>query len=228
MRIHVEQRFDLEEAAEGFLVRDGQIWTVGGPRQELIRYASVADAHLSEVGERRRMPKSTGGLAWDGARYLVADAATRRITGVDSSTGYSELLIDPMDLDFGSFSRVLRTEGARIGDIAWDGDSLWVTCIAGYSSSIYRVDLSTKVVLSHRWAPGPRPVGIDLEPVVRNLHVVEGRSRELRRLDEAEQWTGAELPGEIEEPKGLSFETPSRIWVGDAVTGAVYGLALES
>lgn len=227
MKIGIEHRFDLEETAEGFLVRDGQLWTVGGPRREVIRFEGIADFHLSEVGERMRMPTSTGGLAWDGARFLVADAATRRVTGVDFATGASELLIDPTDLDFGPFSEALRTKGALIGDIAWDGSSLWVTCIAGYSSSIYRVDPSAKVVLSHRWAPGSQPVGIDLEPSRGNLFVIDGRSKELRRLDDPEKWVSAALPGEVAEPRGLSLESPRKLWVGDVATGAVYGLTLE-
>ena len=227
MKISIEHRFDLVEAAEGFLVRDGQLWTVGGPRREVIRFEVIAHSRLSEVGERRRMPMATGGLAWDGARFLVADAVTRRVTGVEFSTGASELLIDPTDLDFGGFPETLRAEAALIGDIAWDGSGLWVTCIAGYSSSIYRVDPSAKIVLSHRWAPGPQPVGIDVEPSRGNLFVIDGRSRELRRLDDAEKWVSGALPGEVQEPRGLSLESPRKLWVGDVATGAVYGLTLE-
>jgi hypothetical protein len=227
MKIGIEHRYDLAEAAESFLIKDGRLWTVGGPRREVMRFEVDADRRLSEIGERRRMPTATGGLAWDGARFLVADAATRRVIGVDSATGTSKLLIEPTNLDYGGFPKTLCVEAALIGDIAWDGGGLWVTCIAGYSSSIYRVDPSEKVVLSHRWAPGPRPVGIDLEPARDSLFVIDGRNKELRRLDNAGQWVFGALPGEVKEPRGMSFESPRKLWVADVAAGAVYGLTLE-
>ncbi len=227
MEIHIERRFDLAEANEALLVAEGRLYAAGAPHREVIRYEGLAEARLAEVGPRRPLPSATGGMTWDGSRLLVADASTRLVSRIDPESGAEEPLIDVDDLDFADFPDSLRAEGARIGDIAWDEGELWIACIAGYSSSIYRVDPSARAVRSHVWSPGPRPVGVDNDSRGDRLFVVEARGHQLARLDGARDWTVAAVPDPIEEPTGLNLELPGNLWIRDAASGALYRLAME-
>lgn len=227
MEIHIEERFDLDEANEALLVADGRLWAAGAPRKEVISYEGLADAQPHEVGTRQPLPTSTGGMAWDGSRLIVADASTRHVSTVDPESGAEEPLVDVEDLDFADFPDSLRTEGARIGDIAWDEGQLWIACIAGYSSSIYRVDPVARAVRSHVWSPGPQPVGVDHDARGQRIFVVEARGHQLARLDAGRDWSVTAVPDPIEEPTGLNLELPGILWIRDAVSSALYRLAME-
>lgn len=227
MKITIDQRFALEERSGTVLVRGPEIWTYGTKAGKLLRYTGYQDRQLAPAAPLPSITAEDVALSWDGKHLLVADRLSRKVFRVDSDSGQETLVMDPGSLDFGDHDPALLVVDTVIGDIAWHDGLLYLAVQAGYSSAIYGIDLESKRVVSHRHAPGPKPYGLDFDPVDGSLYTVDNRNRELRRFSNAEKVDVAELPSEWAEPRGLSFEPNRGLWSVDWSTGDVLRLTVE-
>jgi hypothetical protein len=166
-------------------------------------------------------------LTWDGSHLLVAERSKRLVFQVDPTSGQATLVMEPASLAFGDYDTALMVPDAVVGDIAWHEGLLYLAVQAGYSSAIYGVDLEKQQVISYRRAPGPKPWGLDFDPVDGALYTVDNRNRELRRFSNTGTMDVADLPAEWREPRGLSFDPDRGLWSADRSTGDVLRLRVE-
>jgi sugar lactone lactonase YvrE len=166
-------------------------------------------------------------ISWGGDHLIVADRLSRKVFRVDPASEQETLMMDPNSLDFGNYDRSLLVVDAVIGDIAWHDGLLYLAVQAGYSSAIYGIDTGNQRVISHRLAPGPKPSGLDFDPVDGSLYTIDFRNRELRRFSTADKEDVAEIPSEWAEPRGLSFDSNRGLWSMDWSTGDVLKLKVE-
>lgn len=227
MEARIEVRYPLQGPVEAFLVSGGRVWTAvaRGP-QVLLAAADAADAAVPPQ-PLRAIPAASGGMAWDGERLLVADAGSRTVARVDPVSGGTEPLLDVKALDFAGFPAALGADNAAIADIAWSQGSLWIACLAGYSSSVYQIDPQRRAVLRHWWSPGPKPVGLDVAPAMQLPVLIEARSRQLRSLQVRGDWSALGLPAAIGRPQGLTLDGPDRFWTRDLGSGDLCRVAIE-
>jgi len=227
MKVIIDQRIALQERSGTILVRGDEIWTYGAKTGKLLRYRGFQDRELKIAAPLPSISAEDAALSWDGNCLLVADRAKRKVFRVDPASGRETLLMDPDSLAFGDYDNALSVVDAVIGDIAWHDGLLYLAIQAGYSSAIYGIDVGKKRVVSHRLAPGPKPWGLDFDPVDGSLYTVDNRNRELRRFSMAGKVDVADLPYEWVEPRGLSFASDRRLWSSDWSTGDVLRIREE-
>jgi len=227
MEVTINQRFVVPERSGTILVQGTDIWTLGAESGRLLRYSGTHDTDLRPVAPAPTVSDKDLALCWDGARLIAADRTECTISELDPTDGRQTLISELKSLDFGEYSPDILSGHAVIGDIAWRDGVLYVAVQAGYSSAIYGIDLGAGRVVSHRFAPGPKPSGIDFDPVDGSLHVIDSRNRELRRFSDSEKVDVAELPSEWVEPNGLSIAPDRSLWSTDISTGDVLRLRVE-
>ncbi|NOZ76539.1 MAG: hypothetical protein GXO65_02445 [Euryarchaeota archaeon] len=110
-------------------------------------------------------------------------------------------------------------------DMAWGRNELWVTCMAGYSSSVYRIDIKKAVVVGHFFAHGPKPRGISFDTAEENIWIVDERNREFRKFTPEGKWTKVSVASPIEKPRGLSLDSKGNFWTSDRKTGKFYRIS---
>lgn len=227
MRIVVDRSFELHDHPDALVVRGEELWTAMLDTRSLRRYSGVSAVELKDVGMLPKLPSATGGAAWDGEHLLVADSENGRVVSVDPETGSSEKVFDTKELDFGKFERALVAGNSHITDVAWGRGVLWVACEAGYSSSIYQVDLDAKRVVGHFWSPGPNPTGLSLDPEEKRLWVIDGRKMQLVALDTNGEWLKISLPIPVPRVKHLVIDKHGNFWMTDSEAKTVHRLRME-
>jgi len=227
MKIIIDRRLALKERSGTVLVQGAELWTYGDNSKKLRRYSGLKERELTPAALLPSVPTKDVSMAWDGNNLLVADRSKRRVFRVDAVSGQKTIVMDPGSLAFGDYDSALLVSDAVIGDIAWHDNLLYLAVQAGYSSAIYGIDLAKKQVVSHRLAPGPKPWGLDFDPVDGSLYTVDNRNRELRRFSKVEDVAVAELPSEWVEPRGWSFDHDRGLWSADWSTGDVLRLRVE-
>jgi hypothetical protein len=227
MKAIIDRRLALQERSGTVLVRGREIWTYGAKTRKLLRYTGFQDRKLKLAAPLPSISVEDAALSWDGNHLLVADRLKRQVFQVDQASGRETLVMDPNSLDFGDHGTALLVADAVIGDIAWRDGLLYLAVQAGYSSAIYGIDLGKKQVVSNRPAPGPKPCGLDFDPVDGSLYTVDNRNRELRRFSRTGKVDIAELPSEWAEPRGLSFDLDRGLWSMDWSMGDVLRLRVE-
>jgi DNA-binding beta-propeller fold protein YncE len=227
MKVAVDRRFAMQERSQTVLARDSEIWTYGDTTKKLLRYSGARERSLSPASPLPSVSARDAAISWDGNHLIVADRSNRKVFRLDPASEQETLVMDPNSLDFGDYDRSLLVVDAVIGDIAWHDGLLYLAVQAGYSSAIYGIDPGNQRVVSHRLAPGPKPSGLDFDPVDGSLYTVDSRNRELRRFSTTDKEDVAELPSEWAEPKGLSFDSNRGLWSVDWSTGDVLRLKVE-
>ncbi len=228
MKAIIDRRLALSERSGTVLVQGTEIWTYGDHSKKLQRYSGLRERDLTLTAPLPSVPAKDVAMAWDGNHLLVADRSKRKVFRVDAVSGQETVVMDPNSLAFGDYDSALLVSDAVIGDIAWHDNLLYLAVQAGYSSAIYGIDLVKKQVVSHRLSPGPKPWGLDFDPVDGSLYTVDNRNRELRRFSTiAEEVAIAALPSEWVEPRGLSFDQDRGLWSADWSTGDVLRLRVE-
>lgn len=227
MKVLIDRRLTLEERSSTVLMRGAEIWTYGDKTRTLQRHKGVLERKLTSAAPLPSISVEDGVLAWDGTHLLVADRANRKVFRVDPAGGRETLLMDPKSLVFGDYGRALLVSDAVIGDIAWHAGLLYLAVQAGYSSAIYGIDPGKNHVVSCRPAPGPKPSGLEFDPVDSSMYTIDNRNRELRRFTQAETMDVAELPQELADPRGLSFDQERGLWCADWSSGDVLKIRVE-
>lgn len=136
----------------------------------------VCEVALAESGES---------LAFDGRCLLIAQNSGKKIMAVDRATGKLDLYVDLTSLQS---DRDLYTEPLRSGEIlglACGDGRLWVSCGAGYSSSVYEIDPQRGLVISQRFASCPEPAALMYHDG--NLWVLDRDNSVLRCLKGTDQ-----------------------------------------
>lgn len=227
MRVIIDRRLALAERSATVLVRDAELWTYGAQSRRLVRYSGMATKELRIAEPLPPVSIQDGALAWDGSHLLVGDRSSRRVFRVDAASGRETLLMDPSAIVCGEFDPALKVVDAALGDISWQDGTLIVAIQAGYSSAIYTIDPAKKRVVSHRLAPGPKPVGVEVDPGDGALYVADGRNLELRRFSVNGRMDVADLSAEVAEPRGLAIDSDRGLWTVDWSTNSVLRIRVE-
>ncbi len=227
MKLIVDKRLALQERSGTVLVRGTEILTYGAQTKRLLPYTGREGRALTPAAPLPSIHAEDACLAWDGKNVLVADRYKRTVARVDPANGRETLVMDPTALAFGKHDTALLTGDAILGDIAWQDGLLYLAVQAGYSSTIYGIDVRKKRVVSHQPAPGPKPWGLDFDPADGSMYTVDGRNRELRRFAKSGTVEVTELPAEWKEPRGLSFDPERGLWSADWSTGDVLRMRVE-
>lgn len=165
-----------------------------------------------------------GGLTWDGSHLLVSDDTAKRVYRVDPKERSAKLLIDLLKAkrDKGIRSIAMRT--SLLTGLAWDGTYLWATFIAGYSSSVYEIDLTTDTLVTHFWAPGPEPQGLTWDG--KYLWIVDSRDQgSIWQFSPIGEWTGISFPSPAGSPTDLAFDGVY-LWNVDKETHMIYQIKI--
>jgi DNA-binding beta-propeller fold protein YncE len=230
MKATIVGRLNLPEPSATVLIHGADLWIYGHQSRELRRFSGHREGSLRAAAPLQVQTPAKHGvsLSWDGANVLVADQVTRTVCRVDPNSGQQALVMDPQSLEFGAYDIALRGEATTIGDIAWHDGILYVSVQAGYSSAIYGIDVEHKRVVSHRFAPGPQPCGLDFDPRDSSMFTLDHRNRELRRYDAQGTMEIADLPVDLVDPQGLSFDSNRGLWCSDQASADLVHLNVEA
>jgi hypothetical protein len=99
-------------------------------------------------------------LAFNGRHLLLTNNVNKQIFVINPATGKAESYIDLKTIQGDRDMYVEPLRSGEIMGITCSEDRIWLGCGAGYSSSIYEIDGTRHIVLSHTFAPGPKPVSL--------------------------------------------------------------------
>jgi hypothetical protein len=158
-----------------------------------------------------------GGLAFDTKRIFMADRLEKMLYHVDcKEEGYNvKKYIHFSQINFKGVPTVLNCDGAEISDIEWGREYLWVSCQAGYSSLIYKIDLKAKRAASFFYTAGPHPEGIAFDQNEEHLWVLDASNRNVRRFTHTGELTDHYLSLSMKNPRGLSLDDNGCLWTTD-------------
>lgn len=216
-----------EESLQGLVCVKGGVWVASAKVGKLFEETAV-DASTYETSRSIASPvKTPGGMAWDGELFLVADRNDKVIFKVNPESGAATQVLDLSDLQFGGMPAVFRATNSQVSDIAWGQGHLWATCSAGYSSSLYRIDIGMGMVVQHLWASGPKPTGVSLDVKEEYVWTVDGSNQEFCQFTSEGEWTGTKLGSPVVRPSGLALDAEDAFWTSDEQTGEVYQIRRE-
>jgi sugar lactone lactonase YvrE len=160
------------------------------------------------------------GLTWDGSDLLISDYTTGTIYRVDPQEHSAKVEVKLWELKRGRGVRSIAMKESRVTGLAWDGTYLWAAFAAGYASSVYRIDLASKTLVTHFWAPGPKPQGLAWDGNC--LWIVDGRSQgKIYKFDPKGKWTGTLVHSPAGSPTGLAFDGKN-LWNVDKEKRMIY------
>jgi hypothetical protein len=216
-----------EESLQGLAWVRGGIWVASIKAGRLFEQTAVDVGVYSTARSVASPVKTPGGIAWDGKEFLVADRLVKVVFRVNPESGAAIQVLDLSELKFGGMPAVLRATNSQVSDIAWGQEHLWATCAAGYSSSLYRIDLDMGMVVQHLWASGPKPTGVSLDVKEEYVWTVDGSNQEFCQFTSGGEWTGTKAASPIARPSGLALDEEDAFWTSDEETGQVYQIKRE-
>lgn len=159
--------------------------------------------------------RASGLSAYTAGKLVVGDEANNSVFAVDLNSKQSTKLFTLGELNARGIQAASVLQNGKLGGLAFDGKFLYAGVKAGYSSSIFKIDPSTKQVVGHAYAPGPDPSAMQF--VKGNLFVLEGSRQNVRRFDGnlklANARTEVDSPdgrGLIVTDQGISILSPSK------------------
>ena len=162
----------------GLAFAKDHLWLLGKTENALYRYDPAARKILAKLPAPCKDPR---GLSWDGSSLLVSDQKTHVVYQVEPVGGTSKELLDLDKCEAVEKLPVMPRDLPSLTAIASDGKHLWAAFAAGYSSSVFKVDLQKRRIVGQMWAHGPEPEGLHLDGD--RLVCIDGRNGEIRRLD---------------------------------------------
>ncbi len=216
-----------EEAYQGLAWVGTEIWLASAKAKQIFRGRIGAANDYQTAGQFKSPVKSPGGMAWDGKEFLIADRIDRVIFNVNPESGIANPVLDLADLEYGDAPALFQTRGSQPTDIAWGQGHLWLTCQAGYSSSIFRIDLKTGRVVQHFKARGPKPEGISFDVRDEYFWTVDSRNQEFSQFTSGGEWTEQTVPTPVAKPSGLALDDQGAFWTTDQETKQVYQIKGE-
>ncbi len=216
-----------QESFQGLAWVKGTIWVASARAGRLFEQTAVAVGAYETHRDLASPVQNPGGMAWDGEKFLVADRLAKVVFRVHPDTGVAEPVLDLLELRQGEGPEVFRAPSSQVSDLAWGHGHLWVACQAGYSSSVYRIDIDAKQVIQHFWAPGPKPVGLSFDSQEEFLWTADASNREFREFTSQGEWTEAQVASPVARPYGLALDDEDSFWTSDEETGQICQIKRE-
>lgn len=216
-----------EESLQGLAWARGDIWSAGGKAgrifQQRARRAGGYETH-----SRITCPaKNPSGLTWNGRDFLISDRFDKVIFTVNPESGLTKLVLALAEVKYGDAPAIFQAKASQVTDIAWGHEHLWVVIQAGYSSSVYRIDLERGAVVQHFRARGPKPEGISFDLRDEYLWTVDSSNQEFSQFTPKGEWTELAEPSPVAKPSGLAMDDQDAFWTSDQETGQVYQIKRE-
>jgi len=208
----------LGPSPQGLAWVKGGLWIADGETSELC-WMSEKGAVLSKFLSPCKSPR---GLTWDGRDLLVLDGSTKIVHRIRIQDGYGILALDLTKTKTREETPLLPRKDTSATGIAFGKGSLWVSLVAGYSSSIYRINLTEQSVEERFWAHGPEPRGMFYDEKGGYLWVVDSSNREIRRLTLSGKLADVKIPTPEKSPTGLTLDEEGNLWIADSATRMIY------
>jgi hypothetical protein len=145
--------------------------------------------------------KATGLSAFTPGKLVLGDKSNNSVFVVDIASKQANKLFALNELNASGIQAASVLQNGELGGLAFDGKFIYAGVGAGYSSSIFKIDPSTKTVVAHSWAPGPNPSAMEF--FKGNLFVLEANRQSVRRLDSQLRLSHARTDIEVQDGKGL-------------------------
>jgi hypothetical protein len=213
---------------DGLLWLNGVIWTVSGKSSRMISQREKAGGELDLIEEIGCVLKNPGGLAWDGSRFLVLEKVEKAIYTIDSRSKQLKMFLDLLKTKPSAATQILKAASSTVPDIAFHDGNIWITCQAGYSSSVCCFDGQSKKLVKKFFTRGPKPAGISFETTGRLAWVLDASNKELSQFDPSGKWTGNVLKVPLEKPAGLTIDDQGMFWMADLSTKKICQLRKEA
>jgi hypothetical protein len=214
-------------APHGLTWSAGHVWTVSSMSPVLSRYAEATARGLPPVKEIVHGLKNPSGIAHAGPDLLVSEKVEKIVYKIDPIKKTQQVYMNLPKLKKSAATPILKAKGTTVPAIAFNAGDLWVTCQAGYSSSIFCFDGKTKELTRRFFARGPEPLGLSFEPDGKLGWVLDGSNRELSQFDLTGIWTTKVLNVSLMKPSGLAIDAEKHFWVADLQTKKIYQLERE-
>ena len=216
-----------DDGMEGLAWVRGEIWTTSSKEQRISRGKLGALGRYEMTSHIPSPVENPGGLAWDGRQFYVADRIKKVVLRVDPETGQATPALSLLDLKHDGHPLVFLSEGSVVTDIAWGQGHLWLSCKAGYSSSIYGIDVKAGKIMRHFKARGPEPEGVSFDAGEEYIWTVDARNREFSQFTPNGKWTEQTLSSPVARPSGLALDDQDSFWTLDRETRKVCQIKRE-
>ena len=216
-----------EEALQGLVWLKGEIWVAGAKAGRIYQQGAIAEGVSETYGHVPSPVKNPGGLAYDGKDFLVADRYDKVVFKVNPESGLATPVLTLSEVKYGDAPEIFQAKASQVTDLAYGMGDLWMTCQAGYSSSVYRIDLKAGAVVQHFWARGPKPEGISFDVRDEFLWTVDASNQEFSQFTPKGEWTEMAVASPVTKPNGLALDDQDAFWTSDQETGQVYQIKRE-
>lgn len=215
------------EALQGLAWVRGEIWVASGKARRIYQQRAKEPGVYETYSHVSSPVKNPGGLAWTGKDFLIADRFDKVIFKVNPESGLATPVLTLSELEYGDAPAIFQVKASQVTDVAWGHEHLWVTCQAGYSSSVYRIDLEARAVVQHFRARGPKPEGVSFDIRDEFLWTVDASNQEFSQFTPKGEWTETAVPSPVATPSGLALDDQDAFWTSDQETGQVYQIKRE-
>lgn len=151
--------------------------------------------------------KNASGITTDGKTLFVADGLQKAVYSIDLNTKQTRMLFDMRELKDGNRDSVINAKATKISDMEIYNGEMWITCSAGYSSCIYRIDMESRKIVKVISARGPEPESISLDAPAGYMRVLDSSNREISSFSFKGEWTGQFSRVPVDNPACFSIDT---------------------
>jgi DNA-binding beta-propeller fold protein YncE len=187
-----------------------KLYALSGVENAIHVYTKENDGYVLAETIKLQIKNASGLAAADNLLY-VADSREKLVYTVNLATKEISTFIDLTQLADGSVSYVVSAKGSSIKDLEINGGELWLTCAAGYSSCILRLELASLKVIKSIPARGPEPVSISYDAAAKSMLVLDASNREISEFNTEGRWTGDALKVSIKNPSCFSIDIHNHI-----------------
>jgi sugar lactone lactonase YvrE len=216
-----------EGSLQGLAWVKGDIWIAGAKAGRIYRQQAIRAGAYETLSYIPCPVKNPGGMTWDGADFLVSDRFDKVIFKVNPASGLATKVLTLAELKKGEKAEVFQAKASQVTDIAWGQEHLWVAAQAGYSSSVYRIDLKAKSIVQHFYARGPKPEGVSFDAKGEFLWTVDASNQEFSQFTQKGEWTDVAVSSPVKKPSGLALDDQEAFWTSDQESGQVYQIKRE-
>ncbi|MEN6313207.1 MAG: hypothetical protein ABFD25_03045 [Clostridiaceae bacterium] len=144
--------------------------------------------------------KNATGITSDGKMLFIADSLGKAVYCIDPETKQSRLYLNMSELKTNQGEDVLHAGNSRVNDMEIHKNEMWITCSAGYSSCIYRIDTGARKVIKVIPARGPEPKSISFDASAKCMKVLDSSNREISDFTLEGEWTGKLVKVPVDNP----------------------------
>lgn len=211
----------------GHTLKNEKILILSYSKKRLYHGEIEASGEYIAISDTISQNENPTGLTWDGKNLYLADRIEKKIFSIDIKMKKLELVLSLKEFEPDKIPLVFLTPHSEITDISWGEGLLWFTCMAGYSSSFYGVDISNNKIICHFRTRGPEPEGISFDSQKKHLWILDASNRELSQFLPNGKWTGRKLQVPLEKPIGLTIDDNDIFWITDLKSNELYSLKEE-